>query len=328
MTDKKKKILLVLLTVLMIVVIALAVTAVCLDLAREPDGSTASEETPVKTGKNIPESGQELLTYIKSENEKLKAANGGKVDNDALTELFYECDAENTVRLTREGNAYIEAKDGTKINCSDIDAAYVSRVTQKLLAQMVDVGETYKVHAADLKYGNYYTPFNELTTNHIDCSSFTQLVLYGIPYETSRYATDDDTNTAKYDFGFKLPDNMYDNTFGPKRYLANQLAHYAFDNDFAFYPNEDATNMQPGDILFFSTNQINEDYFMNITHVGICIERRADDVVYVLHGNNNDVCNYYEIRLFSDKTVAGNNNAYKDSLKLIARFPLKADKNK
>lgn len=328
MTDKKRKILLVLLPVFMIAVIALAVTSVCLDLSREPDESFTSEDDPVKTGKNIPGSGQELLSYLKNENEKLKAANGGKIDNDALTELFYECDADNTVRLTRDGDAYIEAEDGSEINCADVDPAYVSRVTQKLLAQMVEIGETYREHAADLKYGNYYTPFNELTTNHIDCSSFTQLVLYGIPYETSRYATEDDTNTAKYDFGFSLPANAYDNTFGPDRYLANQLAHYAFDNGFAFYPNGDATNMQPGDILFFSTNQINEDYFMNITHVGICIERRSDDVVYVLHGNNNDVCNYYEIRLFSDKTSAGNNNAYKDSLRLIARFPLTADKSK
>ena len=273
--------------------------------------------------RNLPKTADALQNYVRSEIQKLQAAGGAS--NDALTDLFMECDAKGYVHLTTEGVPYITAQDGGQIMISTVAPNYVSRVTQKTFDQLIEISETYVAHAKDLKYGNFYTPFNDSTTNQIDCSSFTQLVLYGIPYETSRYATLDDTNTAKYDFGFSMPDNPYRTEYGPYRYLANDLGRYALDNGFAFYPNEDGTNVQPGDVVFFSTNKNNEGYFMDITHVGICVERQEDDILYIVHGNNNDVANYYKIKLFSDLTIFGSKNAYKNSLVLIARFPVKAE---
>ena len=271
--------------------------------------------------RNVPKTVDALQTYVKAEIQKLQAAGGAT--NDALTDLFMECDAKGYVHLTTEGVPYITAQDGGQIMLSTVAPNYVSRVTQKTFDQLIEIAETYVAHAKDMKYGNFYTPFNDTTTNQIDCSSFTQLVLYGIPYEMSRYATTDDTNTAKYDLGFAMPDNPYRAEYGPYRYLANDLGRYALDNGFAFYPNEDCTNIQPGDVVFFSTNKNNEGYFMDITHVGICVERQEDDILYIVHGNNNDVANYYKIRLFNDLTIFGSKNAYKNSLVLIGRFPVK-----
>ena len=284
---------------------------------------TEAQEGEQKMERNVPKTKTELESYLKSEIEAMTAQ--GAAGNDALTDLFMECDAAGYVHLTTEGVPYITAKDGGQIMLSSVAPNYESRITQKAFDQIIELSETYVAQAKNLKYGNYYTPFNDTTTNQIDCSSFTQLILYGIPYETSRYATADDTNTAKYDFGISLPDNPYRDEFGPYRYLANDLGHYALDNGFAFYPNEDGTNVQPGDVVFFSTNKNNEGYFMDITHVGICVERQEDDILYIVHGNNNDTVGYYKIKLFSDLTIFGSKNAYKNSLVLIARFPVKAD---
>lgn len=319
MNNKVKARLRVLLSLLAVILLVQVGSIVWAEKNLGDQALSGSEE--VSTQKEIPESGEKLAAYIKDEIAAAQA-NGAALSNDELTELFMACDAEGYVHLTKEGAAYIMAKDGSELMLGDLASDYVSRITSKTLEQLLEIGETYVAHAKDLKYGNIYTPFNASTTNHIDCSSFVQLSLYGIPYETSRYASADDSNTARYDFGLSLPDNPYSNTYGPERYLANQLAKYAFDNDFGYYPNADATNLQPGDVVFFSTNKNNEDYFLNITHTAIFVERQEDDLIFVLHGNSYDVANYYQIRLSSPLTPAGSNNPYKDALVFAARFPI------
>ena len=323
MKAKYRKMLLILLPVIAVILVLQAASVVLVNVKW---GSATLEEGQggeQTMERKLPKTAEALQTYVKAEIDKMKAA--GSLSNDGLTDLFMECDAKGYVHLTKEGVPFITAQDGGQIMISQLTDGYVSRITQKAFQQVMELADTYVAHAKDLKYGNFYTPFNETTTNQIDCSSFTQLVLYGIPYETSRYATTDDTNTARYDFGFSLPDNPYRTEFGPYRYLANDLGRYALDNGFAYYPNEDGTNVQPGDVVFFSTNKNNEGYFMDITHVGICVERQEDDIIYIVHGNNNDTAGYYKIRLFSDLTILGSKNAYKNSLMLIARFPVKAD---
>lgn len=322
MKAKYRKMLLILLPVIAVILVLQCASAILVNVKWGDASMEAGQEGEQTMERNVPEKTDALITYVKAEIEKIRSAGGS---NDQLTDLFMECDAAGYVHLTTEGAPFITAKDGGEIMISQLTDNYESRITKKAFDQLIEISETYVAQAKNLKYGNFYTPFNDTTTNQIDCSSFTQLVLYGIPYETSRYATADDTNTAKYDLGFRMPDNPYRDEFGPYRYLANDLGKYALDNGFAFYPNEDGTNVQPGDVVFFSTNKNNEGYFMDITHVGICVERQEDDILYIVHGNNNDTVNYYKIKLFSDLTIFGSKNAYKNSLVLIARFPVKAD---
>lgn len=320
--NANKTAIIVLLAVTAVLMVALTVFAVTGSAAQSGQSAeSAKEDEPMLDNLVLPETKAELLSFVQGKIQAME--NAGKLTNDAMTELFSACDAEGYIHITNEGQSYITAKDGGQIMVSELSSTYVHRLTEKAFKQMIEIAETYVSNAASLEYGNYYTPFNDTTTNHIDCSSFTQLVLYGIPYEGSRYVAD--VNTARYNFGIALPDNPYRNEFGPYRYLANDLGRYAVDNGFGFYPNEDATNLQPGDVVFFSTNNKNEGYFMNITHVGILVERQEDGILYIVHGNTKDVANYYKIDLVSDWTPLGSRNAYKDSLVLIARFPVQAD---
>lgn len=274
----------------------------------------------MNTATAIPASVKDMIPYLKSLIQEAEPFGG--LTNDELTKLFSSMDAEGYVHLTKKGMPYITAKDGGVIDLTQLTPDYVSRVTDDTFTQMIRLSETYVAQRNQLVYGNYKTPFNDETTNEIDCSSFTQLILYGVSYETSRYVNGSSENEAKVDFGFKFPNNPYSDEFGPRRYLANELAHYAFDHDFAFYPNEDATNIQPGDIVFFSTNTKNPGYFMDITHVAICVEREGDDLIAIVHGNSVDVANYYRIHLFTPLTIHGSKNVYMNSLRLIARFPI------
>lgn len=323
MKQKYRKWLMILLPLIALILVLQCASAILVNVKWGNASVADGQEGEQKVERNVPKTKDALENYLKSEIQTMTAQ--GAAGNDALTDLFMECDADGFVHLTKEGAPYITAKDGGQIMLSSVAPNYESRITKKAFDQIIELSETYVAQAKNLKYGNFYTPFNETTTNQIDCSSFTQLILYGIPYEASRYATADDTNTPRYDFGIRLPDNPYRTEFGPYRYLANDLGHYALDNGFAFYPNEDGTNVQPGDVVFFSTNKDNEGYFMDITHVGICVERQEDDILYVVHGNSNDTVGYYKIKLFSDLTIFGSKNAYKNSLVLIARFPVKAD---
>lgn len=253
----------------------------------------------------------------------------GSVDcaerNDRMTQLFSACDAQGYVHLTKDGSPYITACSGEQLLLSEVAPDYVSRVPKKAFEQMIELSETYVENREKMVYGNYHTAFNAETTNEIDCSSFAELIIDGVPYEGSRYAHAEGANKPKYHFGLTLPDNPYSDEFGPRRYLANQLAHYAFDHDFAFYPNENADNVQPGDIVFFSTNKKNVGYFMDITHVAVCVERQEDDLICVVHGNNRDTANYYRIHLFTPLTIFNTPNAYINSLVLVARYPFATD---
>lgn len=320
MNKKYTKLLTVLLSVVAVILVFQVSSTVYLDLNSDLLGGAGKEEQKMEENRVVPETKDALIAYVKAEIQKLETA--GALTNDALTELFSECDAKGYIHLTKEGKSFITAKDGGEIMVSELSANYVHRVTQKVFEQMIELSETYVEQRKELEYGNYYTPFNDTTTNHIDCSSFVQLVLYGIPYDTSRYVAD--SNTARYDFGFAFPDNPYRDEFGPYRYLANDIGRYSVDNEFAFYPSEDV-DIQPGDIVFFSTNNQNEGYFLNITHVGICVEDKGNGIIHIVHGNSNDVANYYDIDLVNERTKLGSKNAYKDSLVLIARYPVQAD---
>lgn len=210
--------------------------------------------------------------------------------------------------------------EGTTVLLSDVAPAYESKMTAADYSQLIALGESYMDNMDGLVYGNMNTAFNETTTNEMDCSSFLQLVLSGVAYENSKYAAD--TNTAMEGFGVEFPDNPYRTEFGAERYLANDLAQYAYDMGVAFTPNTDATNMQPGDILFFSTKTTN-GYFMDITHAAICVERQDGNVVYVLHcSSDGDLVRYYEIDLFAETIYGVVDNPYQDALVLIGRFPV------
>ena len=191
----------------------------------------------------------------------------------------------------------------------------------QIVADLFSVAQTYKNKVGNLTFNSSKTAYDSTTTNEIDCSSFLQLVLSGVPYENSKY-NGNSNNVKSYDYGIELPDNPY----ADRRWLANDIAHYAYDNNFAFYPNSDVSNVMPGDVLFFKTNGGSNEYFMGITHASIVVQRMEGDKLLVFHGNNTNVVGFQVINLFSEKTDAGSENGYCNGATLIARFPLNKSK--
>ena len=247
----------------------------------------------------------------------LQAEIAGITDNDALTAFFEGYDADGYIHLTQSGEAYVISPEGKPVMLKNVAPGYVSKVTAADYNQMIALGTSYMAQLDSLVYGNMKTAINEETTNEIDCSSFLKLVLGGVAYENSKYAAD--ANTPVEGFGIQFPDNPYRNTWGADRYLANDLAHYAYDQGVAFLPNADASNIQPGDVVFLSTKDT-DGYFMDITHAGIFVEYKGQEVLYIFHCGNNEGTDNELIR-YTTIDLNGE-NVYNDSLVLIARFPV------
>jgi len=185
-----------------------------------------------------------------------------------------------------------------------------------IIERILRIAQTYEDNISQFVYGNSYTAYdaNVQTVNskyQIDCSSFANLLLHGIPFENSRY--NGKTKNKESNLFFL-------NIDGYKFRLANQLAKYANDKGYAFKVNEDRSNLQPGDILFFSwtffdgngdlNQEARENAFMKIDHVGMFLHKKNDTISAMVQFDNGMSSVYYEA-----------SNSYMDQCVLAARFP-------
>ena len=129
------------------------------------------------------------------------------------------------------------------------------------------------LHNPEIRYGNNHTPFDdecngkyesndgtyEGVAYQLDCSSFVELCLKGITFEGSRYKEGNEKNieapnafkwNASVDYENLIDTGTYNGTF--ERIYANELAHYAYKNGFAYRVNKDFSNVRAGDIIFNS----------------------------------------------------------------------------
>ncbi|PJZ18363.1 hypothetical protein CEW46_28990, partial [Bacillus cereus] len=184
------------------------------------------------------------------------------------------------------------------------------------IERMIAVGHTYFENVDKLSYGNLYTTYDTNLTlvngkNQIDCSSFANVLIHGIPYENTRYAgksTNIDSNI------------FFTNINGYKFRFANQIAKYAYERGYSFVPNKDFSNVEAGDILFFSwTNrdvggdlaqELRENAFMKIDHVAAYLHKKNDSYWSTLQFDNGISTVYYDAT-----------NEYMSQCVLAARFP-------
>lgn len=113
------------------------------------------------------------------------------------------------------------------------------------------------------------TPHSTFTGRlQIDCSSFVELVLSGIPFEQSVYVEENMENTRFYDWGYQWnhKERYYD--AGGYRMLANDIALYCRDKGWIFRRKEDCSNLQTGDILFFKGDAA-KGFWGDIRHTAI-----------------------------------------------------------
>lgn len=128
-------------------------------------------------------------------------------------------------------------------------------------------------------------------SQEIDCSTFVELVMNGVPYEQSKYAGLVENRLGAFGYCFDLYDNSADRADVMPRYsLSYSMAKRLHDNGYGFYPTSDLTNLCAGDILFFSTQSYEEDRFLNIDHVAILVDRQIsgeNDVFTVIDARDN-----------------------------------------
>ena len=116
---------------------------------------------------------------------------------------------------------------------------------------------------------------------NIDCSTLVHLVLQGIPYDKSPYATGDTEDLFRSDCPWadrKIRKKLKE--YPPLR-KSNELARYYVGKGQSF----SGEGLQPGDLVFFQapeksrTKYIEKGAFMAISHVGIV----AEDPKYMIH---------------------------------------------
>lgn len=150
--------------------------------------------------------------------------------------------------------------------------------SEGFIQKLADVCKTYTDHFAEFVYGNVYTAYDSETKQvdgkwQLDCSSFQNLLIRGVTFENSRYAgkeknVDDPMFFTKFDgYDFRL---------------ANQMAKWLYDNGYTFAPAADYSNIEPGDLVFYSwpetTGEFHEQAFMHIDHVAMFLQKKNDGI--------------------------------------------------
>lgn len=174
---------------------------------------------------------------------------------------------------------------------------FSSRCTNSapIISELLAVCSSYEDNNDNLYYGHYSAcDYNEVDVSkgidsngrkQIDCSSFVELVLSGIRYESSRYVIDNNLFVSNYCYTPYLTQEEAKEQSWAKYRLSYQQAKLAYDKGYCFKPNYDFSNVQPGDVIFLYDNEYpSETQWMGIDHVMIYIGR---------YGSNDDL-HFYE----------------------------------
>ena len=207
--------------------------------------------------------------------------------------------------------------EGVPISLSRVNEKLVETPTNiqnsnGIIERMIAVAQTYANNVNKLVYGNRYTAYDVTMDlvdgkNEIDCSSFANLLVRGIPYEDSRYTAGNTENKSS---------RLFFSNIDPYKWrYANTMAKYAYEKGYAFKPNADFSNVEAGDILFFSWNSFSgqtghENAFMKIDHVAAFLHKKNDNQWSTLQFDNGISTVYYDAT-----------NDYMSQCVLVARFP-------
>lgn len=164
------------------------------------------------------------------------------------------------------------------------------RIHPREYVSLFECAKTYVAEKSRFKWDPTRTPGILATSNihgtnmPVTCSSFAGIVLAGIDYQDSLYAPGTTKNTRTRPWGL----NFARRPGALHPFQGHRLAQYFLENDQLFLAAEDLSNIEPGDVLFFSKQQPEgagtEDYFFNIFHVGILLS--AGGAPFVVHSKS------------------------------------------
>lgn len=171
-----------------------------------------------------------------------------------------------------------------------------------LTAQFLAVAETYYNARADVRpdstfrlaYGTPTVLDVGADTNKIDASTFIGLVLRGLDYGKTPYATGN----------YVIPEMLTENTsyawaFNPAYYLnkrytdsrtdtslrtAGQLAQQFYEWGCTVPIDTKLVNLEPGDIIFYAQKTGSDDWaasnsFLHVSHAAICLAKESGDTI-------------------------------------------------
>ena len=206
-----------------------------------------------------------------------------------------------------------------------IDAGYKQRTgnlianihnSEGFIQKIVDVCKTYTDHFDKLVYGNAYTAYDPNTKQvdgkwQLDCSSFQNLLIRGVTFENSRYGGKEQN----------VDDPLFFTKFDGYEYrLANQMAKWLYDNGYTFAPAADFSNIEPGDLVFYSwpetTGEFHEQAFMHIDHVAMFLQKKNDTVYQTIQYEEDTTSFLFDV-----------GNGYMNCAVLVARLPFQMVEN-
>lgn len=182
--------------------------------------------------------------------------------------------------------------------------------SEGFIQKIVEVCKSYTDNFDKLVYGNVYTAYDTHTKQvdgkwQLDCSSFQNLLIRGVTFENSRYAGNEDNKENP----------LFFNKFDPYEFrLANTMAKWLYDNGYTFKPAADFSNIEAGDLVFYSwpetTGEFHDNAFMHIDHVAMFLGKKNETVYQTIQYEE------YTPNFFYD---AG--ESYMSAAVLVARLP-------
>lgn len=182
--------------------------------------------------------------------------------------------------------------------------------SEGFIQKLVDVCKTYTDHFDELVYGNIHTAYDAKTEQvdgkwQLDCSSFQNLLIRGVTFENSRYAGNAEN----------VEDPLFFNKFDPYEFrLANTMAKWLYDNGYTFQPAPDFSNIEAGDLVFFSwsdtTGEFHDNAFMHIDHVAMFLQKKNDTIYQTIQYEEYTPNFFYDV-----------GEGYMSEAVLVARLP-------
>ena len=155
------------------------------------------------------------------------------------------------------------------------------------------------------RYNNWGDKAHETVSGKhgITCSPFVMDLLFGVKYENSKY-----NNSSNQLEESMLRDIGLIDYFYPPNVGSTYLADYAISNGYAFYPEENLSNVRPGDVLFTTQDAASG----NLLGIGHC-----EVVGYWVNDNRFVVWQAGSVPRINVRTAS----EYASRVVLCARFP-------
>ncbi|MBQ9301298.1 MAG: hypothetical protein IJ214_12405 [Clostridia bacterium] len=181
---------------------------------------------------------------------------------------------------------------------------------------LLNIAASY-IGNGNLVYGNSNTMYSDTCTNEIDCSTFVAAVLYGTPYQRSRYVQENN------DMGEYIGDNLMRKSgnnwirhlsYDMAQFYAGKRRLFALPTD----PYKAASMLQFGDILFKSNPD--NSYYYGIHHVMLVIGTvPSTHAVIVAQAGNGDATEHSEETVCKTSRITLTRETLKQKYRVFAR---------